>query len=325
MEKLLLVEDEEITGKLISGLLQQIGYTRDQILWRCSISQLGAINCEDISVVITDLTLPDSTYLNTFDEIRKLFPGKPIVVLTGAGQKELALKTIQHGAQDYLEKGEISKKMLSKSIQYAIERNNILESIFVEKQNLRATINNTKDIIWSVSKNFKIISANNAFWHRLNILTGKAKHEVTEMDFDKERFDTWIQYYDRALKDEAYKIVWEEELNGKTVFEEVSFNPIHDKDNKVIGVSCFSRDISEQQHHLNMIEKQNEQLRKIAWVQSHEVRSPVTTILGLLQLYNHENTADPENVDILKYLQAAAENLDMITRKINDYTQMQGK
>ena len=199
------------------------------------------------------------------------------------------------------------------------EQKKALEKIFIEKQNLYATINNTKDIIWSVNKNFEIMSANDAFWDRIFLISGKQKREVQKVDFDKDLFDVWISYYERAFGDEAFKIIWTETAQGKVIYEEVSFNPIYDKDRCVIGVSCFSRDITAQRNYMDVIEKQNEQLRKIAWVQSHEVRSPVASILGLAQLFNHEDTNDPFNIEILKNISVAATHLDSIIKKINAY------
>jgi len=324
MKKILLIEDDEITFLLISNLLKQFGYSEDCITWCCTLGEAEMHKNEEFEIVLTDLTLPDSVYINTFDQVRKLFPTKPIIILTGSTEIDVAIRTIQHGAQDYLVKGEITKRMLHKSIQYAIERNHILEDIFAERQNLRATINNTKDIIWSIDRNLKVISANKAFWDRVYSICGKRKCEITSSDFSKEFYDTWIQYYERAFCDECYKIIWSETINDHTIFEEVSFNPIYDKDKKVIGVSCISRDITEQHNHLQMIEKQNEQLRKIAWVQSHEVRAPVASILGLLDIFNADDLADPVNMDVLQGLKVAADNLDTIIRKINAYTQTGG-
>jgi len=325
MKKLLLIEDDDTSYWLISELLEQIGYSGDMVI-RCSyLGEVAMLNTGEIEIILTDLTLPDSVYFDTFDQVRNLFPATPIIVLTCTAEIETAISTIQHGAQDYLVKGEFNKKMLHKAIQYAVERNRVLENIFVEKQNLRATINNTKDIIWSVDRQYKIMSANDAFWDRVYAISGKRKTEFLDSDFEPELYGTWVGYYERAFKDEAYKVIWSESKNGAIAYEEVSFNPIHDKDNNVIGVSCLSRDITEQFTHINMIEKQNEQLRHIAWVQSHEVRGPVATILGLAGLFNTDEPADPINNDILAKIKEAANNLDNVIRKINSYTYTSGE
>ena len=320
MKKLLFIEDDDFAFQSIALLLEDIGYPDDRIIRCTHLREVADVIPSELEIVLTDLTLPDASYPETFEQVIKKFPNTPIIVLTGTAEINVAISTIQHGAQDYLVKGEFNHKMLEKAIQYAIERNRILGRAFIEKQNLRAIVNNTQDIIWSVDKNHGIISANKAFWERIYKICGKRKCDVKNSDFDKELLKTWAAFYDWALSGEVYKMVWVEENNGSKTYEEVRFNLIHDKDENIIGVSCFSRDITRQYKYLKMIKKQNDQLRKIAWVQSHEVRGPVASILGIAQLFNIDNPGHVDNIEILENLQIAANKLDEIIRKINSYT-----
>ncbi|TDH24240.1 PAS domain S-box protein [Segetibacter sp. 3557_3] len=194
------------------------------------------------------------------------------------------------------------------------------EEIFNEGQKLRAIINNTKDMIWSIDREHNVITANNAFWDRVSTLTGKPVQNITAADFDKILYHTWKGYYDRAFAGEAYKIVVKKEQGEEDLYEEVSFNPIVDRFGTVIGISCFLRNVTEQHTQLKLIQKQNEQLRKIAWIQSHEVRVPVANILGLTQLFDFDNRVATENKLLVEKLQQSATRLDNIIRKITSYT-----
>src|ERR1700761_2302227 len=161
------------------------------------------------------------------------------------------------------------------------EQKKIQEKIYNDGQNLRAIINNTRDLIWSVDRQSHIITGNQAFWDRVKELTGKDEAEVTNADFEQERVKLFFESYERAFSGEAFSIVRQREAGGRQVYEEVNFNPIRDLHNEVIGVNCFLRDITERQEHLQKIEAQNKRLRDIAWIQSHLVRAPVASILGL--------------------------------------------
>jgi PAS domain S-box-containing protein len=198
------------------------------------------------------------------------------------------------------------------------EKKKAQEKIFNGEQNLWAIINNTKDIIWSIDRHNNIISANQAFWDRVSYVTGKHVDEWNKEYFNKELFIEWDQYFQKAFKGASFKIIWEDKHHGNELFEEISFNPILNKDKEVIGISCFSRDITQQYVYTRMIEKQNEQLQQIAWIQSHEVRSPVASLLGLIQLFNKENPGDALN------LEQVAINLDAVIRKITDHTNQSG-
>jgi len=169
------------------------------------------------------------------------------------------------------------------------EQKEIQRKIYNDGQNLRAIINNTRDLIWSVDRQSNIITGNQAFWDRVQQLTGKGEDEVTNADFVEERMNVFFESYGRAFKGEAFSIVRQRDIDSRKVYEELSFNPIRDLDNGVIGVNCFLRDITQSHQHLQKIEEQNKRLREIAWIQSHLVRAPVASILGLAQLCNPDD------------------------------------
>lgn len=200
------------------------------------------------------------------------------------------------------------------------EKKKIAEQIFRDQQNLRAIINNTKDFIWSMDTNYKIISANNAFWERIAYIAGKQTFEVVASDYEPALFATWRQYFERAMRGESYKITWESEYNGAIIYEDVSFNPIYDRDGSVCGISCFSRDITAEKKYEQKIERQNAQLREIAWKQSHQARRYVANILGLMQLVDVDNMVDDECKSHMKILQTEAETLDQVIKEITDCT-----
>lgn len=197
----------------------------------------------------------------------------------------------------------------------------IQEKIARDEENLRAIINNTSDLIWSIDRNYDFISANHAFWERLRLITGTRPAKLTGGEFDKATQDEWAAYYRRCFSGEVFKIVRSEEVEGRVIFEEISFNPILDNKNRqVVGVSCFAHDITKQYLYTQMIEKQNEQLKQIAWIQSHELRAPVANILGLVPLFNKKNLADPVNLKVLSFMEDATIRLDEIVRRIIEQT-----
>ncbi len=61
---------------------------------------------------------------------------------------------------------------------------------------------------------------------------------------------------------------------------------------------------------------QNEKLIEIAFLQSHQVRAPIAQILGLYNLFNFNNAADPINVEIFDKMKDTAKSLDNVVREI---------
>ena len=196
------------------------------------------------------------------------------------------------------------------------EQKKIQQKILNDERNLRGIINNTTNIIWSIDRHNNIISANDAFWKRVAWLTGKTDCTIKETDFDKDRFLRWQGYFKRAFEGEGYKIIVEDEYEGKEIFEEISFNPVRDIYNEIIGISCFSRDITTQYLYLRRIERQYAKFKEIAWSQSHEVRAPLSNIMGLTALFNFEDSSDQGNAEIIRLISDSSQQLDGIIKKI---------
>jgi signal transduction histidine kinase len=86
------------------------------------------------SLVLLDLNLPDSRGAETFRKILSKAPGVPIVILSGQDDEELANKALHQGAQDYLVKGGFDAKDLARAMRYAIERQSMLISLDMARQ-----------------------------------------------------------------------------------------------------------------------------------------------------------------------------------------------
>lgn len=121
--QVLLVEDNPGDVQLVTGMLAEAEEERFSLK---RVSHLGTalsrLYAEDISVVLLDLMLPDGDGINTVERVTAAAPEVPIVVLTGIDNDQMAIQAVQAGAQDYIVKGQVSGRVLARSMQTAIER-----------------------------------------------------------------------------------------------------------------------------------------------------------------------------------------------------------
>jgi len=128
--RVLLIEDSKTDALLIRELLEgEKSFSCTFINASRLQDGLKLMGEDKVDVVLTDLGLPDSQGLSTFEEIHKAYPSLPIIVLTQQGDMSTALEAIQKGAQDYLIKGEFNGFLLSRSLQYAIERERLVRQL----------------------------------------------------------------------------------------------------------------------------------------------------------------------------------------------------
>jgi sigma-B regulation protein RsbU (phosphoserine phosphatase) len=95
---------------------------------------LASLTRETPSVVLLDLNLPDSHGSETFRRVMDHSPNVPVVVLSGQDDEVLAMKAVHQGVQDYLIKGDISSKHLERAIRYAVERQALLRTLEITRQ-----------------------------------------------------------------------------------------------------------------------------------------------------------------------------------------------
>lgn len=126
LHKVLLVEDDPADIDLINGMLSDIAGYSFEIMLAGSLQQARKlINENDFELVLIDLTLPDAKGTVCIERILEIKSGLPLVVLGGVDDQEAALTVVRHGAQDYLVKGMNDKKLITRSICFAIERKKV--------------------------------------------------------------------------------------------------------------------------------------------------------------------------------------------------------
>ena len=134
-----------------------------------------------------------------------------------------------------------------------------------DEHNLRILINHIDDPIWLIDTNYRIVECNNAFKKWISCFTGQELDKGDDILFNgrntayTEKFGTCYQL---ALDGHAFKSVEDMTVNNEIRYTTVTFNPVSGQENKIIGVSCFARDITELRKSLLKIEEQSVALKK---------------------------------------------------------------
>jgi diguanylate cyclase (GGDEF)-like protein/PAS domain S-box-containing protein len=139
--RVLLVEDNHGEARLLRELFRD---ERAPITELTHVETMGEaekhLTDREVDIVLLDLGLPDATGLTAVRRTQAVAPRVPLVVLTGMDDEVLAAKAVQEGAQDYLVKGQIEVRPLMRALRYAIERKELEEALFVEKERAQVTL-----------------------------------------------------------------------------------------------------------------------------------------------------------------------------------------
>ncbi|WP_299404446.1 EAL domain-containing protein [Acaryochloris sp. IP29b_bin.148] len=134
--EILMIEDDFQDVEIVTRLLGK-EKQHSILLNHCPTLNSGLDTLKEetkIDLILLDLSLSDTHGLETFRKVHDAFPSIPLVILSGNSDERLALEAMQEGAQDFLVKGRLNSTMLSRAIQYAMERQN--QRLELEYKNL---------------------------------------------------------------------------------------------------------------------------------------------------------------------------------------------
>ena len=131
--RVLLIEDDPALPELIEMMLVEgTRAFRFQVDHEGTlVAGINRLVSGDYDVVLLDLNLPDRRGMQSLRALRAEAPQVPVVVLTGAAEEELAVQALREGAQDYLVKAFVERRLLVHTLWSAVERNRLIEELRV--------------------------------------------------------------------------------------------------------------------------------------------------------------------------------------------------
>lgn len=101
--RVMIVDDEETIRKLLKSRLERDGY---ELVVASNAEEAESMfnSTGGIGTLVTDLKMPGKDGFGLMASIRERSPYVRVIVITGHGEKEVAVKALREGASDYLEK-----------------------------------------------------------------------------------------------------------------------------------------------------------------------------------------------------------------------------
>lgn len=124
-----------------------------------------------------------------------------------------------------------------------------------DSNNLHALINNTDDLLWSIDREYRLITSNLPFDRIMETLLGSPIEKGSDVLKGGNRLQTarFHKCYERAFSGEHFSII-EHTTSSVEYWSEVSFCPIR-KGDEIIGTACHSRDITERTNAEHLLRK----------------------------------------------------------------------
>ncbi|HLO52458.1 MAG TPA: PAS domain S-box protein [Kamptonema sp.] len=243
--KILLVEDNTDEAELIEEFLLASNFALQFSITKSkSISRtLEILNQESFDAILLDLSLPDSHGIDSLVRVKEYSLNTPIVVLTAQSDEELAIQSIQAGAQDYLVKIKINSEILVRSIRYAVERHHNQEALRQSEEKYRSVVE--KSLVgFAIIRPPNLSGESDSGWIEVNPalckLLGYSHEELVEKSWTSlihpDDINSNLEQLSLVLAGESEGWVADQKLlqkNGEVVYTRVSSQPVRNSLGKV--------------------------------------------------------------------------------------------
>jgi PAS domain S-box-containing protein len=287
--KILLVEDNEIDQMAFKRFVENNALSYDCIVAGSVSEAQSVLEFEQFDIVISDYSLGDGT---AFD-ILGLVKDTPTVLVTGAGDEEIAVKAWKAGAYDYLVK-DLEQNYL-KAVPITIE--NAIRQKVTEK-NLRllsGAIMSTNDSVYIADMDDKIIFVNKAFCgtygYKEEEIIGKSSNILW---IGKQQSVSTRSVFQTRAVGNSWEVGFYHKRKDDSIFPvSLSRSIIKDSKGNEVAVVGVVRDISEQILIEDELKTANLKLKKRNQLQGE---TAVMVAEALVTLLGNESTEKAKRV-----------------------------
>ncbi|QJD95675.1 PAS domain-containing protein [Mucilaginibacter robiniae] len=190
----------------------------------------------------------------------------------------------------------------------------ILKEQFVKVKNseiqLKAFFESSSSCHILIGRDLKTVAFNRAaatavkHFHHIDLAIG-----MLAINFiHKDNLYNFIYSYQQAIQGISVQAEQHLRYQEEDRWWHITYDPACNADGEIIGISYNATDITQRVEQEQKVTKQNASLEQIAYIQSHELRRPVASIMGLMNLFKMEDYTTTK--EELQMMEKAVEELD---------------
>ena len=273
--RVLVIDDDEDDYVMIRDMLQHVGGAPAVVDWASSYDAgRDGFGQAAHDVYLLDYRLGGRSGLELFQEVHAKEQHAPVILMSGHGNHEVDMTAMRDGFSDYIPKERIDPSLLERSIRYAITRKRM-----EAEQRLGAIVESSHDAVIRLDPNGAIKSCNGGAYRVFGLLCPNVIGQslaCVERPESRGAVDALLARVRDGELVERVEIS-AVKTDGTAIEVSAQVSAIHDELGALEGFSVIAHDITE---------RNNARVRRdrFAAVASHELRTPMTTILGFAEL-----------------------------------------
>lgn len=270
-------------------------------------------------VVISDNNIPDKriNVNSSMKMARKMNPYVPFIIVSGTIGDENAVKLMKNGANDYILKDNLTRLVPALTRELTESRNKLAKATAEQKLQesevrYRLLSESINDMFFALDKNLKCtfwnstaekisgIPAVEAIGRSFTSIFPKLKYTAAEQRI-MECFETMT----------SATLELEVQFTNVMKYYQLSIYPSSEMHSIIV------KDITESRKISRRLKKVNEELETFIYRVSHDIRGPVASIMGLVNLASTEPTADV-NGNLMQHVSKMTNRLQDVIKALQE-------
>jgi diguanylate cyclase (GGDEF)-like protein/PAS domain S-box-containing protein len=251
--RLLLIAHDPTDAVVVREALADARDGPFEVEWVTQLSDgLERLRRTGVAAVLLDLAMPACPGVASFEQVLRVAPDIPILVLSSLEEEDIARQAVQLGAQEYLLRGHIDGHVLPRALRSIIERTATEAALFEEKERAEVTLNSIGDAVLStdISGNvtyLNVVAERMTGWRLEEALGRPLEHVFRIVDGATRETSPNPMNLAVQLNKTTVGLTPNCVLIRRDGFEsaiEDSAAPIHDRRGRVTGAVMVFRDVS---------------------------------------------------------------------------------
>jgi PAS domain S-box-containing protein len=314
--KILYLEDSPDDAGLVEHGLKKAGIEFESKIVSNSKDYINALNEYKPDLILSDHSMGQFDSLEALKIFKERKLNVPFILVTGAVSEEFAVKILKEGADDYLLKDNLVR--LPNAIQRCLKEKQTEKEKESANSNLELLFKNIDEVFFSidvVSNRFLQISD---ACEKVYGIKPERFYEKADLWLDVIHPDDEAEYNSISTLVASQTVLAEYRIkrpDNTICWVQSKLVPTLDDKGRLVRIDGVTSDITSRKLAEKNLEAKNNELSTLMYRLSHDLKGPVTSTAGLINISKNE-VKDETASRYLKMIEQSNNNLDKILNGI---------